>query len=262
MNEQFPEPPLSPSPNPVLLRSDLPPLPHLTCSNCRSVIIENLNTNLKEWGPTNPPSEQQAIHTRPNNSTDPLYERVLKIKLRRLEKDSALGRRIQKYLHSGKNSLRVPISLEDYMMAAVHCPKLGLETLSKILSLVSAGILSTLGVSTDEFPSLASLTPPPATLNKLVIGLGTDTVLLISNDITDKKSSLICDRGESKTAHASFVKSNCFNTVKTVLVFHSIIVQPMQEAAGQTSLLSEKSNQSSVQPLISITTGSIPSCTH
>ena len=71
-------------------------------------------------------------------------------------------------------------------MAAIHFPKLGLEILSKILSLASAGILSTLGVSADELPSFPSLTSSPATLKKLVIELGTDTILLISNDIKDK----------------------------------------------------------------------------
>ena len=102
-----------------------------------------------------------------------------------------------------------------YAMAAVHAPKLGVESLAKIISLVSAGTLANLGVLSSDLPSLASLTPSPATLNKFVVELGVDVVLLISNDIKDKKLSLICDKGEGKTAEASLIKLLCwFNKLK------------------------------------------------
>ena len=100
-------------------------------------------------------------------------------------------------------------------MAAVHAPKLGLETLSKIMALVSAATLANFGVAADDLPSLASLTPSTATLNHLVVELGVDMVLLISNDIRDKQLSLICDKGESKGPSASFVKLLCwFDKIK------------------------------------------------
>jgi len=72
-------------------------------------------------------------------------------------------------------------------MAVVHAPKLGLATLAKIVSLASAGTLANLGVSPIYLPSLASLTPCPDTLNTLVVELGVDVVLIISNDIQDTK---------------------------------------------------------------------------
>ena len=68
-------------------------------------------------------------------------------------------------------------------MTVVHAPKLGLAALAKIISLASAGTLGNLGVSPIHLPSLASLTPSPATLSTLVVDLGVDVVLLISNGI-------------------------------------------------------------------------------
>jgi len=92
----------------------------------------------------------------------------------------------------------------------VYAPKLGLLTLAKIISIASAGTLANLGVSPTYLPSLSSLTPYPATLNTLVVELGVDVVLLISNDIKDKQLSLICDKGENKGPEASFVKLLCW----------------------------------------------------
>ena len=106
-------------------------------------------------------------------------------------------------------------------MAAVHCPKLGFETLSKIVSFTKTGILSTLGVSAGDLQSLVSLTPSPTILKKLLIELGTDVVLLIINNIKGKRLSLICDKGENKGLEASFVKllylyNKIMNKVETI----------------------------------------------
>ena len=106
-------------------------------------------------------------------------------------------------------------------MAAVHCPKLGFETLSKIVSFTRTGIISTLGVRTGDLQSLVSLTQSPTILKKLLIELGTDVVLLIINNIKGKRLSLICDKGENKGPEASFVKLLCWynkimNKVETI----------------------------------------------
>lgn len=68
----------------------------------------------------------------------------------------------------------------------VHAPKLGLATQAKIISLASADTLENVGVRPISLPSLASLAQSPATLNTLVVELGVDAVLLISNDIKEK----------------------------------------------------------------------------
>ena len=95
-------------------------------------------------------------------------------------------------------------------MAVVHVPRLGLATLAKIISLASAGTLANLGVSSEYLPSLAFFTPSPATLNILVTELGVDIVLLVSNDIKQKKLSLICDKGVEKKIVVLFVKLLCW----------------------------------------------------
>ena len=80
-------------------------------------------------------------------------------------------------------------------MAMVHTHKLGLIILAKIIPLTITGTLENLGVSPSYLISLACITPFPATLNNLVVELGVDIVLLISNDIKDNKLSFICDKG-------------------------------------------------------------------
>ena len=197
---------------PLVLRSDLPPIPNHCCNKCKNTIIKYLN-NLSGWGPTDPPSGQQAIPTRPNriNFKDALYVTVSKRKYNQLERDAKVGESIRKYSTGDKKyCTSTDLGRRLYAMAVVHAPKLGLATLAKIISLASAGTLANLGVSPTYLPSLASLTPSPATLNKLVIELGVDVVLLISNDIKQKKLSLICDKGENKGPAASFVKLLCW----------------------------------------------------
>ena len=119
-----------------------------------------------------------------------------------------------------------------YASAVVLAPRIGLGTLAKIFSLASAGTLANLGLSQEYLPSLALLTPSPATLKSLVIELGVDVVLLISNDVKDKELSLICDKGEDKGPAASFIKLVCWhdNLHKRVEVICFGI-----ESAGSTS---------------------------
>ena len=83
-------------------------------------------------------------------------------------------------------------------MTIVHVPKLGLATLAKIISLASACALANLGMKEADLPSLVSFTPSHVTLNKLVIELGVNVVLLISKDVQSNILSLIFDKGENK----------------------------------------------------------------
>ena len=71
-------------------------------------------------------------------------------------------------------------------MVVVHAPKLGLATLEKIISLSSTDTFANLGLSPIYLPSLSFITLSPAMLSTLVVKLGVDTFLLISNDIKDK----------------------------------------------------------------------------
>ena len=58
--------------------------------------------------------------------------------------------------------------------------KLGVYTLSKNMCIASAGTFANLGGRPLYLPALLRLTPSPAILNKLVIELGVDIVLLVS----------------------------------------------------------------------------------
>ena len=97
-----------------------------------------------------------------------------------------------------------------HAMADVHAPKLGVDTLAMIIFIASTDTLANLGVIPSYLPAILQLTPSPATLNKLVIELGVDIVLLISKEIEDMKLSLICDKGESKGPAVSFIKLLCW----------------------------------------------------
>ena len=92
--------PSSPSITPAVApvhRSTLPPLPIECCPKCRSILQEYID-NLKGWGPTDPPSGQQAVPTRPNN----LYTTVLKREYKQLERDAIIGRKIRRYVERDK----------------------------------------------------------------------------------------------------------------------------------------------------------------
>ena len=223
--------PSSPSITPAVApvhRSTLPPLPIECCPKCRSILQEYID-NLKGWGPTDPPSGQQAVPTRPNN----LYTTVLKREYKQLERDAIIGRKIRRYVERDKKQFTgTSLGKRLYASAVVLAPRIGLATLAKIFSLASAGTLASLGLLQEYLPSLALLTPSPVTLKSLVVELGVDVVLLISNDVKDKELSLICDKGEDKGPSASFIKLLCWhdNLNKQVEVICFGI-----ESAGSTS---------------------------
>ena len=67
ITEAPPQPPplqLTHTPSIVPLRSDLPSIPELCCATCRNTVHTYLNS-LRGWGPTDPPSEQVHVPTRP-----------------------------------------------------------------------------------------------------------------------------------------------------------------------------------------------------
>jgi len=94
-------------------------------------------------------------------------------------------------------------------MAAIHAPKLGVDTLAKIVCIASAGTFENLEVGPSYLPALLQVTPSPATLNKRVIELGVNIMLLIGKEIEDMKLSRICEKGESKGPASSFIKMLC-----------------------------------------------------
>lgn len=93
-----------------------------------------------------------------------------------------------------------------HAMTSVHAPKLGVDTLAKNMYVASAGTFENLGVSLSYLPALSYVTLSSATINKLVIELGVDIVVLISKDIQETKLSLICDKGDGKRLSVSFIK--------------------------------------------------------
>ena len=138
---------------------------------------------------------RQAIHTRPN----PLYETILTRKLRKLERDAKIGKNVRENMKGDtKQFTSTDLGRRLHIMADVHAPKLGVDILVKIVCIASAGTLANLGVNPSYLPALLQLTPSPATLNKLVIELGVDIMLLVSKEKKDMKLSLICDKVESK----------------------------------------------------------------
>jgi hypothetical protein len=92
-----PSPSITPAVAPVEGSTSLPPLPNECCAKCRNILQEYLK-NLKGWGPTDPPSEQQAVPTRPNH----LYTTVLKREYKQLERDAIIGRQIRRYNETDK----------------------------------------------------------------------------------------------------------------------------------------------------------------
>ena len=84
-------------------------------------------------------------------------------------------------------------------MAAVYASKLGVDTLETIVCIASAGTLANLGVSSSYLPALSQVTPSPATINKLVIELGLDIVVLISKDIQHKSCNLYVTKETGKS---------------------------------------------------------------
>ena len=210
--------PSSPSITPAVApvhRSTLPPLPIECCPKCRSILQEYID-NLKGWGPTDPPSGQQAVPTRPNPKkfSDSLYIKLAKNKYKQLEEDALVGRIIRKFSKSGKAYINsTELGRRLHAMAMVHAPRLGVGTMAKIISLASAGTLANLGVSSSYLPSIANMTPCASTLRTSIVQLGVDIVLLISRDIRRKQLTLICDKGDDKQgrgAGASFVKLLCW----------------------------------------------------
>jgi len=96
-----------------------------------------------------------------------LYVTVLKQKLKQLERDAVLGRKIRNQLRGGRKQYTgTNLGRRLYAMAAVHAPKIGMVTLAKIFSLACAANLIDLSVSEANLTSLASITPSATTLNR------------------------------------------------------------------------------------------------
>jgi len=84
-------------------------------------------------------------------------------------------------------------------MVMVHAPTVGLESMTNIIELASAGTLTNLGFDKAYLP----YTPPPVpstnTLKKFLFELRVDDILLTGKEIKNKELALLYDKGEYKT---------------------------------------------------------------
>ena len=67
-----------------------------------------------------------------------------------------------------------------------------------------------LGFVKCDLEYISKMCPSASTLKTLMIDLAVDCVILMSNEMSDKKLSLMCDKGEESGTGASFVKLTAF----------------------------------------------------
>ena len=97
-----------------------------------------------------------------------------------------------------------------HAMAVAYAPKVRLQTLSKIMALVTAGSLENLDVDKEQLSQVGNINPLEATLINIMTDLGTDIVMLMSDELKHKDLTLICNKGEDSSNAASFVKLLCW----------------------------------------------------
>ena len=205
------------------------------CASCTEKIAQWLSKVRSE--PTNPPSEQSTdstlvpTHSEDKEDAEPspeptfgnkvrieksdfrdrLYTKILTSQYNQLQHDAKLGRIIRTHKKKQRHYLvSTPLGRRLLAMAVVHAPKVGLETMQKIVSLVSAGTLANLGLDEGMVQYIPNILPCANSLKRFVFELGCDIVMKTSNEIKNKELALICDKGENKGNAASFVKLLCW----------------------------------------------------
>jgi hypothetical protein len=123
-----------------------------------------------------------------------------------LEKYAQVGRNIDKYLKHTKRYTSTPLGRRLHAMAMSHAPKVGVETMEKVLALSAAAFAANMGVACADVLAVAKVSPSSTTLKQLMVELATECVLLTSKKIQDKTLGLICDKGKDDKNGASFVK--------------------------------------------------------
>jgi hypothetical protein len=94
-----------------------------------------------------------------------------------------------------------------HAMAMLHAPKVGMETMERIIALSAAAFASNIGIAPEYLVNVVGMYLSAAYLKTLLITLASEVVLLMSENMKGKEKSLLCDKGEDKGNNmASFVK--------------------------------------------------------
>ena len=137
-------------------------------------------------------------------SPSKLFESVSKSKLARLEKKAEFcnyaNLKINRKKTKMSNLLRC---LYGVMM--MMAPKLSLEIAKSICALAIGAYMNDCGFNIDK---IGNSTPSASTLKEIMIEEAIETVLLEREEMSDKKLTILCDKGEGMSARdgAAFVK--------------------------------------------------------
>ena len=91
-----------------------------------------------------------------------------------------------------------------------HAPKNGMAMLSKNMALTTAGCLANPGVDEKHISKVGNITFSKSTQKNLLHNLGADIICLTSEQIKNKETLLICNKGEDSSNAASFFKLLCW----------------------------------------------------
>ena len=129
-----------------------------------------------------------------------------------MKKNAEIGKRIRQEAKEGESNYFVSTKLGRQLlgMEMIHAPKVGLESMAKIITLACAGTLANLGIYEVYLPHIPLLTPSADTLKNFIFELGVDVILLTGEEIKNKGLALLCDKDEDKNLAASFVKLLCW----------------------------------------------------
>ena len=99
----------------------------------------------------------------PTNNYDPLYIRISRRKLKTLEKEAAIGR---KFLDAQKKKQYVSTKLGRLLhaVAMAYCTKIGVLTMEKIITLVTAAFCANIGLANDIISGIVDIRPSVSTL--------------------------------------------------------------------------------------------------
>ena len=137
-------------------------------------------------------------------SPSKLYETVSKTKLARLEKKAEFFDQVNLKIKR-RRSYMSNLSRRLYGVMMMMAPKLSLEIAQSICALAIAAYMNDCGFDIDN---IGNSTPSASTLKKIMVQEAIETVLLEKEQMTDKKLTILCDKGEGMSSRdgAAFVK--------------------------------------------------------
>ena len=113
------------------------------------------------------------------------YTPVSKQRLRVLEQHKVFVRRIKKSFNI-KQYHGTPLGRRLHAMAMLHAPKVGVETMEKIISLLAAAFAANIGIDEKYLPDISKISPSSTTLKQLLVDLTVESVLLTSEEVKGK----------------------------------------------------------------------------